>query len=65
MRISGTEASSVILSQTKNFKKLKSDAKMPKQAEAIRDGLINPKNYNFDLDFITEFDFLPKITRFP
>ena len=27
MRISGTEPSSVILSQTKQFKKLKSDAK--------------------------------------
>ena len=32
MRISGTESSSVILSQTKKFKKLKSDdPKVPKQ----------------------------------
>ena len=35
MRISGTEPSSVILSQTRYFKKLKIDApKVPKQAEA-------------------------------
>ena len=48
MRISGTEPSSVILSQTKQFKKLQSDAKrMPKQAKAIRNGVINPQNYNF------------------
>ena len=33
MRISGTEPSSLILSQTMNFKKVKSDdPKMPKQA---------------------------------
>ena len=38
MRISGTEPSSVILSQTMKFKKLKSDdPKVPKQAEAKRD----------------------------
>ena len=37
MRISGTEPSSVILSQTMKFKKLKSDdPKVPKQAEAKR-----------------------------
>ena len=48
MRISGTEPSSVILSQTMKFKKLKSDdPKVPKQAEAKRDGVINPQNYNF------------------
>ena len=48
MRISGTEPSSVILSQTIKFKKLKSDdRKVPKQAEAKRDGVINPHNYNF------------------
>ena len=39
MRILGTEPSSVILSQTMKFKKLKSDdPKVPKQAEAKRDG---------------------------
>ena len=50
MRISGTEPSSVILSQTMKFKKLEeSDApKVPKQAEAKRDGVINPHNYNFN-----------------
>ena len=48
MRISGTEPSSVILSQTVKFKELKSDDQnLPKQAEAKRDGVINPQNYNF------------------
>ena len=37
MRISGKEPSSVILSQTKQFKKLKRDVtKVPKEAEAKR-----------------------------
>ena len=50
MRISDTEPSSVILSQTMQFKKLKSDnPKVPKQAEAKRDGVINPQNYNFNI----------------
>ena len=49
MRISGTEPSSVILTQTKKFKKLKTDAQyLPKQARAKRDGVINPQNYNFN-----------------
>ena len=49
MRISGTEPSSVILSLTMKFEKLKSDDQnVPKQAEAERDGVINPKNYNFN-----------------
>ena len=48
MRISGTEPSSVILSQIKWFRKLEIDAlKVPKQAEVKRDGEINPQNYNF------------------
>ena len=48
MRISGTEPSSVILSQTMLFKKLKSnDQNVPKYFEAKRDGVINPQNYNF------------------
>ena len=48
MRISGTEPSSVILSQTMKFKKLKSDdPKVPNQGEAKRNGVINPQNYNF------------------
>ena len=49
MRISGTEHSSVILSQTKLFKKLESDAqKVPKLAKAKTDGVINPHNFNFN-----------------
>ena len=49
MRMSGTEPSSVILDQTMKFKKLKSDdPKVPKQAKAKRDGVINPQNYNFN-----------------
>ena len=48
MRISDTEPSSVILSQIMKFKKLKSDdPKVSKQAEAKRDGVITPQNYNF------------------
>ena len=48
MRISGTEPSSVILSQRKWLKKLTKNApKVPKQAKAKRDGVINPQNYNF------------------
>ena len=48
MRISGTEPSSVILSQ-KSFQKLKKEMSQTcqKQAEAKRDGVINPQNYNF------------------
>ena len=48
MRISGTEPSSVILSRKSIFKQLKRDiSNVPKQAEAKRDGVINPQNYNF------------------
>ena len=48
MRISGTETLSVILIQTKLFKKLKSvDQKVSNQALAKWDGVINPQNYNF------------------
>ena len=48
MRISGNEPSSVILLPNKVVQKLKSDApKVPNQAKAKRDGVINPKNYNF------------------
>ena len=54
MRISGTEPSSVILNQKKKFENMDSDdRKVPKQAEAKRDGVINPQNYNFN-QFITE-----------
>ena len=49
MRISDTKPSTVMLSQTKQFKKLKSDAKrVPKQAKAKRDSVINPQIYNLN-----------------
>ena len=49
MRISGTEPSSVILRQTKLFKKMKIDVeKVSKQAKAKRDGEINQQNYNLN-----------------
>ena len=47
MRISVTEPSSVILSQTKQLKSWEVMPEMPKQAEAKRDGVINQQNYNF------------------
>ena len=48
MRILGTEPSSVILSQKRNFQKLKRDVpNVQKQAESKRGGVINPQNYNF------------------
>ena len=47
MRISGTEPSSVILSQNELFSKMIRDVpNVPKQAGAKRDGVINPQNYN-------------------
>ena len=62
MRISGTEPSSVILMQTKQFKKLQSDAQnVLKEAKAKRDGVINPKKLQFQLNFNTEnFDALKR-----
>ena len=64
MRIPGTKPSSMILSQTKKFKTLKSDAqKMPKQAEAKRDGVINPQNYNYNQFFNTENFYALKTLR--
>ena len=48
MRISGTEPLSVILSQICSIKsQKKKDQKVLKQAEAIKDGVINPQNYIF------------------
>ena len=41
MHVLGNEPSSVILSQTGSFKR-------PKKAEAKRDSVINPQNYNFN-----------------
>ena len=49
MRISGTEPSSVFLSQTCSIRSWKSnDKKVHKQAEAKRDGVLNPQNYSFN-----------------
>ena len=46
MRISGTEPSSVVLSQKKELSKVKRDTpKVPKQAGAKRDSVIS---YNFN-----------------
>ena len=46
VRISGTQPSSVILSQTKWFEKLKRDiTKVSKETEAKRGGVINPQNH--------------------
>ena len=48
MRISGTEPSSVILCRIEKLQKLTINVpKVPKQAEAKRDGVINPENYDF------------------
>ena len=48
MRISGIEPSSVILSQRKSLKNLKNNTpKVPKEAKAKSDDVINPRNNNF------------------
>ena len=48
LSISGTEPSSVLLSEKKYFQKLIRDVSdVPKQAEAKRDDVINPQYYNF------------------
>ena len=48
MRISGTEPSSVILSQNKEVLKVES---AKKQTEAKKDGVINPHNYEIPVNF--------------
>ena len=49
MRISGTEPSSVILQVRQSSLKVeKRCQKVPRQAKAKRDGVINPQNYNFN-----------------
>ena len=66
MRISGTEPSSVILGQTKYFKKLKSDAqKVPKEDKAKRDGVINPQNYHFNQILTQKILMLSNATNQP
>ena len=49
LRISGTEPSSVILSQKKVVSTVENVCpKVPKQGKAKRDGVINPQNYNLN-----------------
>ena len=48
MSISGNEPSSVILRQKVVSKVENVDPKVPKEAEAKRDGVIHPHNYNFN-----------------
>ena len=48
MRISGTEPSSVILSQTRELKNMRNNVKSAKkEGKTKRDGVINPEYYNF------------------
>ena len=59
MRIWGIEPSSVILSQRKWLQKLKNNTrKVPKEAKAKRDGVINPRKYNFYQFYTEKFDAL-------
>ena len=69
MRISGTKPSSVILSQICCVKNLTSnDQKVPKQAEAKRDGVINPQIFKLQFQSILNTENLdalqtPRIKR--
>ena len=67
MRISGTEPSSVILSQKGGtFKSWKvMSQKCQQQAEAKRDGVINPKNYNFNQFWYGKFRCSQNATNQP
>ena len=60
MRISGNERSSVILRKIKVSKVENVDPKVPKQAEAKRDGVINPQYYNFNQFHTENFDALKR-----
>ena len=62
MRMFGTEPSSVILGQTGSLKGWK-DQKVPKQAEAKRDDVINPQNYNFNQFYTRKILMLSKRSR--
>ena len=57
MRNSGNEHSSVILGQIMVSKVENVDKKVPKEAEAKTDGVINPQNYNFS-HFYTDYEEL-------
>ena len=55
MRISGTEPSSVILSQTKKFKNLKSNTqKVPKKAKAKWDSVNKPTKITIFKQILTQ-----------
>ena len=59
MRISGTKPPSVILSQAKYFQKQERGVpKVSPQAEANRDSVIDPQNYNFNQFYMEHFDAL-------
>ena len=61
MHISGTEPSSVIISQKKYFQKLKRDIpNVSKQAKAKWDGVINPQNYDSNNFNTKNFDALKR-----
>ena len=66
MRISGTEPSSVILSQTKYLKKLKNKTqKVSKEAKAKRDDEIYPQNCNFYPFWYRKFECSQNATNQP
>ena len=48
IRISGNEPSSVNLAKQSSLKVQNRGPQVPNQAEAIRDGVINPQNDNFN-----------------
>ena len=48
MRISGTEPSSVILSQTSSIKIENNEQKVTKQAEAKRNSVLNQQNFSLN-----------------
>ena len=57
MRNSVTKPSSVILGQIKYFQKLQRDVtEVPKEADAKRDGVINPQNYDFNQFYMENFE---------
>ena len=61
MRISGTEPSSVILSQTSSMKSWKvMTKKCQKQAKAKGECVINPQNYNFNKFYTQKIFMLSK-----
>ena len=62
MRILGTEPSSAILRQS-GFKSRKCCPKVRKYAEAKRDGVMNPHNYNLNEFLYGQFWFSQNATN--